>query len=593
MSEITIRIAGEAGQGIETIGLALSRLFKDAGFHIFAVRDYMSRIRGGNNFLQLRVSGSPLYCPRERCDIAFVLDRGSIALHRPDLSNEGVLVLDRKKFGETADDPAFFDVPFYDIARRSVGADIYINTVALAVIAALIKVSFPMLEKVIAQTFKRKGEGIIKKNLEAARAGYDFTVAGKRGIASFDFSAAGAPSGESRLMMNGHDALALGAIRAGCKFYSGYPMTPSTGILYMMAHYSKKYNIIVEQAEDEIGAVNMVIGASFAGCRSMTATSGGGFALMTEGLSLAAMTETPLVIVVGQRPGPATGFPTRTEQGELDFLMSAGHGEFARVIYTPGTVQQGYAAVIKAFNTAEQYQIPVIIATDQFFADSYLDVERFHQDAPAVKRYSIASDDAAAVQGYKRYALTPSGISPLAVPGRISGVVYADSDEHNEQGHITEDAQMRKKMVEKRFAKKMRALLKEVEQPQAYAVKDADIVLVGFGSTYGVMKEVCESFEHKRIGFIHMSQVWPFPSEAMLNLLQGVSRAYTIENNCQGQLARLIRRETGVQVSGSLLKYDGRPFTLDEVTRRLRQFFPVTQVPEGEEKDPQRHKEQL
>ncbi|MCK6469170.1 MAG: 2-oxoacid:acceptor oxidoreductase subunit alpha [Candidatus Brocadia sinica] len=560
-NELTIKITGEAGQGMQTIGAALCQMFKNTGFHIFASQDYMSRIRGGNNFFQLRISDKPLYTLRQKSDITVALDKASVAIHRSSMKDGGVLVLDKKKFIITGEDSAFLDIPFYDMATCTGGSEIFINSVACGVIAGITGVEFHSAEQVMEATFAEKSEEVVRKNKEAARAGYDFV---KNNFKQDTFwIKAGASTDTSTLVMNGNDAIALGAIRAGCKFYSAYPMTPSTSIMNVIAHYGKEFHIAVEQAEDEIAAINMIIGASFAGVRSMTATSGGGFALMVEGLSLAAMTETPIVVVVAQRPAPATGFPTRTAQADLEFVLHAGHGEFARVVYVPGTIEEAFYVTIKAFNIAEKYQVPVFLMTDQHLADSYRDIEAFDLNKVKVQRYIISKEDSKNIKDYKRYQFTESGISPRAIPSWIEDVIYADSDEHTEEGHITEDADMGRKMVEKRFYKKFSGLLQEVEKPTAYNVVGADIVLLGFGSTYGVMKEVADAIVDKKIGLIHLSQVWPFPASAMIGLLKDAKKILTVENNAGGQLARLLRRETGLQVSGSVLKYDGRPFHLD------------------------------
>jgi 2-oxoglutarate ferredoxin oxidoreductase subunit alpha len=560
-NELTIKITGEAGQGMQTIGAALCQMFKNAGFHIFANQDYMSRIRGGNNFFQLRISDKPLYTLRQKSDITIALDKASVALHKSSMTDGGVLVLDRKKFTITEEGNAFFDIPFYDIAIRTGGSEIFINSVACGIIAGMIDVELRSVEHVMEATFAGKSEEIIRKNKEAARAGYDFV---RNNFKQDTFRIkAGAIKDKGTLVMNGNDAIALGAIRAGCKFYSAYPMSPSTTIMNVIAQYAQKFHIIVEQAEDEIAAANMVIGASFAGVRSMTATSGGGFALMTEGLSLAAMTETPIVVVVAQRPAPATGFPTRTAQADLEFVLHAGHGEFARVVYAPGTIEEAFYVTIKAFNIAEKYQIPVFIMTDQHLADSYRNIETFDLDKGKVQRYIISKDDSKNIKNYKRYQFTESGISPRAIPSWIEDVIYADSDEHTEEGHITEDADIGRKMVEKRFYKKLLGISQEIERPAAYKLGGADVVLLGFGSTYGVMKEVCDVADDRKIGFIHLSQVWPFPASEMIALLKDAKKVLTVENNAGGQLARLLRRETGLQADGSVLKFDGRPFDLD------------------------------
>jgi 2-oxoglutarate ferredoxin oxidoreductase subunit alpha len=362
--------------------------------------------------------------------------------------------------------------------------------------------------------------------------------------------------------MNGNQAIALGAIRAGCKFYSAYPMTPSTSIMNEVAHYAREFNIVVEQAEDEIAAVNMAIGASYAGVRAMTATSGGGFCLMVEGLSLSAMTETPVVIVDAQRPAPATGFPTRTEQSDLSFLLSAGHGEFARAILSPGSIEEAFCLTMHAFNLAEKYQIPVLVMTDQHLADSYCNIAMLDQNAIKVERFILSKKMSQNVINYKRYELNDSGVSPRAIPSWINDVIYVDSDEHTEEGHITEDAGIRTKMVEKRLYKKMQGLMNEVVKPKAYNIDKAETVLIGFGSTYGTLKEVSDTSSGK-VGFIHFPQVWPFPKKDLISLLSGKEKVLTVENNASGQLAKLIYSETGIKIEKSILKFDGRPFSVD------------------------------
>lgn len=563
--EITIKIAGEAGMGTRTIGVALCGIFKRAGLNIFAHQDYMSRIRGGNNFFQVRVSSGPVHAPRKNSDIVLALDRPSVAIHGRDLDAGGVIIVDRGKFGFLGENNEFFDVPFYEMAESAGGSGLFANAAALGVLGGMVEIDFSHVEAVLLATFAAKSGELAEKNVRAAKSGYEFSR-GKYGNESFVIKGSGTGAG---LLMTGNDAVALGAIRAGCKFYAGYPMSPSTGIMETMARYGKHFNIAVEQAEDEMAAVNMIIGASFAGARSMTATSGGGFSLMTEGLSLAGMLETPVVIADVQRPAPATGFPTRTEQADLDLLISAGHGEFARVVFSPGTAEQAFYLTVRAFNLAEKYQIPVLMMSDQHLAESYRNIEPLDMNKAPVRRYVVSKEDSRTITDYKRYELTESGISPFAVPSWIDGVVYADSDEHTEEGHITEDAGIRVQMVEKRFNRKMSGLYGEVEKPYAYNTGDADVVLIGFGSTYGVMKELCEMPGAGKTGFIHLPQVWPFPSGEVAALLKNAKKAVTVENNAAGQLARLIRRETGFKVNDSVLKFDGRPFDVDMLAEAL------------------------
>lgn len=566
-NELTIKIAGEAGQGMQTIGFALCKIFKNAGFRLFANQDYMSRIRGGNNYFQMRISDKPLYALRRKSDITVALDKPSVSLHKKEVMPGGILVLDKKKFNISEEDVTFFDVPLYDMAREIGGDEIFVNSLSCGVLAGITGIAFDYADEVLKVIFADKKEDIIKRNRDAARAGYAYAINNcKRDLYKIKPGTLG-----ETLLMNGNEAIALGAIAAGCKFYSAYPMTPSTSIMNVIAHYAEAFHIVVEQAEDEIAAINMIIGASFAGVRSMTGTSGGGFALMEEGISLAGMTETPIVVVDSQRPAPATGFPTRTEQGDLDFVLHAGHGEFARAVFTPGTVEEAFYLTIKAFDIAEKFQIPVLIMTDQHLADSCRNIDPFDPASIQVKRHIISKEESRGVKNYKRYQFTETGISPRAAPSWIEDVIYADSDEHTEEGHITESAGIRTMMVEKRFYKKMAGLSKEVEKPRAFNVNNADIILIGFGSTYGVLKEAIDSAGGSNIGFIHLPQVWPFPSDEMQELLKAAKTIIVVENNAGAQLAKLLRRETGIKANKSILKYDGRPFDLDFLMQRIEQ----------------------
>jgi 2-oxoglutarate/2-oxoacid ferredoxin oxidoreductase subunit alpha len=568
MDELSIRIAGQAGQGMQTIGEVLCRMFKAAGFHVFAHQDNMSRIRGGNNYFQIRISSDPVFTLRNKAEIIVSLDKASIALHKKELASNGIIIADKSKSGIIEDGGFIFDVPLSRLAIEAAGKELFVNSVSCGVIAAITGTGFNFLEDVLKKVFSDKPGQVIADNIASAKKGFEFS-AKKPEFAAFMIRRNKA---QNNLLMTGTEAMVLGAIRAGCKFYSGYPMSPSTGIMERIAGYSKQFNILVEQAEDEIAAINMIIGASFCGARSLTATSGGGFALMVEGLSLAGMTETPIVVIVAQRPGPATGFPTRTEQADLDFILSAGHGEFSRVLYTPGTIEQAFYLTGKAFSVSEKYQIPVLVLSDQHLAECYQDIPALEQEKINSNRFIISKEESLKIKDYKRYVLNESGISPRAIPSWSLDPVYADSDEHNEEGHITEDAGIRIKMVEKRLYKKMAALEREIEQPITGFIQGAQVLLLGFGSTFGVLSEVAGSSRGK-IGFVHLSQVWPFPKLELKRILKDAKKIITVENNAGAQLAKLLRRETGIEAGGSILKFDGRPFNLDDLSVRVKEFI--------------------
>ena len=399
-------------------------------------------------------------------------------------------------------------------------------------------------------------------------AGHDFAV---KQCITCSFSAA--PLAKPRMLIAGIDSIGLGAVASGCKFYSAYPMTPSTGIMNYIAGKGKEYGIIVEQAEDEIAAINMALGASFAGVRAMTGTAGGGFALMVEGLSLAGMTETPIVIALGQRPAPATGFPTRTEQADLNFALYTSHGEFPRVIFAPGTPEQAFYLTNKAFDLAEKYQIPVIIMFDTYLSDSEWTFEGFDVSKLRNTEYRLRGEAMEKLSEYKRHALTESGVSPLAIPGESKNLVVTDSDEHDEEGHIVEDAETRIKMVNKRLFKKLPLIRQEIEPPVLYGDSKPDIVVVGWGSNYGVMRECVDTLsKNVKIAMLHFSEIYPFPSMDKfdyMKILNNAKLTICIENNATGQFARLMRAETGFEFKASINRFDGRPFLLEELLEEI------------------------
>ena len=487
--DYSIKIGGEAGQGIQTIGDTLAKVFSRTGYHVFTHQDYESRIRGGHNFFQIRFSDNPVTASRDKTDILVALDKESIQLHEKELAEHGQIIYDSSVLKQKYENPHFLDVPFIDLAVKHSGNKIMANTVAVGAVLGMLGMKLDILVKIIEDTFEKKGADIIKGNINAAKAGYDFA---REKCLRCNFIVKEA-QGKTLMLINGIESIGVGAISSGCRFYSAYPMTPSTGIMNYLAGKEKEYGIIVEQAEDEIAAINMALCASFAGVRAMTGTSGGGFALMVEGLSLAAMTETPVVIALGQRPGPATGLPTRTEQGDLQFALYTAHGEFPRVIFAPGTPEQAFYLTNKAFDIAEKYQMPVIILFDQYFADSQWTFEGFDLSRIKYVDYRLRGDAFKNLSEYKRHAFTETGVSPLGIPGDSKHLVVTDSDEHDEEGHIVEDSETRIKMVQKRLFKKLSLIQREMEPPTFYGDSSPEIVIVGWGSTYGVLKEVVDA----------------------------------------------------------------------------------------------------
>lgn len=564
--DYTIKIGGEAGQGIQTIGFTLSKVFSRYGYDLFSYQDYESRVRGGHNFYQIRFADSQVWCPREPVDILVALDAETIPRHSDELTDSGFAIYDSEALKETYRGKEYIDVPFRRIATGQGGSKIMANTAACGAVLGMMGMKVELLEDVLATTLKH--EETLDSNVAVARAGYDY---GKNNCPECAFRPAG--KAEPRMTIEGNEAIAFSAIASGCKFYSAYPMTPSTGILVFMAGHAERHDIVVEQAEDETAAINMALGASFAGVRAMTGTSGGGFALMVEGLSLAGMTETPVVMVLAQRPGPATGFPTRTEQSDLLFGLFAGHGEFPRVVFAPGTPGQVFKLVNKAFDITEKYQVPVIILSDQHLADSAWSLDGIDLDHFKYNDYRVRGEAFARLEEYKRHAFTDSGVSPLAVPGDGPHVVVTDSDEHDEEGHIVEDADARVRMVDKRYFKKLPHVKTEIEPPELYGADDPEVVLVGWGSNYGVMREAVERLAGANsIAMMHFSELYPFPEagrEKFMGVLENARISICVENNASGRFASLMRMETGFKFESSIHKYDGRPFTLEGLLEEI------------------------
>ncbi|MBI5778432.1 MAG: 2-oxoacid:acceptor oxidoreductase subunit alpha [Planctomycetes bacterium] len=591
--DYSIKIGGEAGQGLQSIGLILAKTFNRAGYHIFTVQDYESRIRGGHSAFYLRFSDKPVEASSTPITFLVCFDKPTLSLYQTDVSPSGYIIYNSDAIKEEVRLKPFDEVngrelatarprsatkrtkqlertgrhsvpvPLDTLALQTGNDKIYANSIALGAVIGLVGCDFNILSATLAEFFggKHKQGDVVEKNILSAKTGFELI---RNKFPQCPFPLAVKPR-NNRMVITGSEAIALGALAAGCKFYSGYPMTPSTGILNYMAHAADKMGVVVEQAEDEIAAINMALGASYAGVQAMTATSGGGFALMIEGLSLAAMTETPIVIALGQRPAPATGLPTRTEQADLEYALYAGHGEFPRAIFTPGNAQQCFYLTAHAFQIAEKYQIPVFVLTDQYLADSYQDFEPFDISRIDATRYIMTDGELSSVKEYKRHALTPSGISPRALPGQSQHLVITDSDEHTEDGHLTEDLQVRTQMVDKRL-RKYEALSKEVIAPSLEANTKAKTILVSWGSNYGVVKEAAQALDYAAL---HFQQVWPFPKDDFLRLTQGAQRIIVIENNATGQLARLIKSQTGLTNISSINKYNGLPFTTDELTAKI------------------------
>ncbi len=553
-----VLIGGEAGQGMDTLSTLLETILKRHGYHIYTNKDYMSRIRGGHNFIQVRFGTEPLHSHDPRLDVILALDEYTIESHRERLGEHGRILCD-DAFAPEED--MVLALPMVSYAKELGNPKVF-GSVAVGALLSLMGLGRDVARTVLQESFK---EEIADLNLKALEKGY--------GLADQVFQP-GTPPDEETILIHANNAIGLGALAGGVAFYSAYPMTPSTSIMGYLAGKQKAAGIIVEQAEDEISAINMALGASYGGLRAMTGTSGGGFSLMVEALGLAGITETPLVIANIMRPGPATGFPTRTEQGDLSFVLSAAQGEFPRMVLAVRHPQDAFDQTVRALNLADKYQMLVIMLGDQYIADVTRTVAPFDFDGLTVDRYLGDPDDYGDGQ-YKRYDLSQGPVSPRLYPGQVPGeVVLADSDEHTEEGHITEAAGVRVSMVDKRM-EKLELLREEMIEPQYTGPEKPDVVLIGWGSTHGPLQEALQILADdpdvsQNVGALVFGDLYPLPTGRLTELAQDQPVFVNVEQNCTGQFARLIRQETGIVCGNSILKYDGRQMSAREIAQRVR-----------------------
>jgi len=554
--------SGEAGQGVQTVELILPRILKRAGFHVFANKEYMSRVRGGVNSSSIRVSSEPVRAQLRRMDFLIPLNRGLNPRIRSRLSGRTVVICD-ESYADDYRSLGVAEVLALPMERRAreIGDLVFLNVLSIGLSCALLGVEEELGVSAIASRFADKGDEVLSKNSSAFRAGFEM------GSSLRDRFSGRLPRPSLRsnegVLASGTEMVALGCVAGGCDFIAAYPMSPSTGVFTFMCQNAHRFGVIAEQAEDEIAAMNMAIGAWLAGGRGMVTTSGGGFALMEEALSLAAMTETPVVVHLAQRPAPATGLPTRTEQADLNLALYAGHGEFPRVIYAPGSLEEAFYLSKKAFEVSDRFQVPAFVLTDQYLVDlSY--------DFPGVEVGEVPELQVVRSEpGYKRFLMTESGVSPRAVPGYGEGLFVVTADEHTEEGHITEDPDIRSAMVEKRLRKG--ELLEGAFVPPKVEGRGKRAV-VCWGSTYHIAKEALSRLGRDDLVLVHFSQVWPLPRSAC-ELISSFEEAVVVENNATGQLANLLQQVCCRPFERRVLRYSGDQFTVEELVERLEEAF--------------------
>ncbi len=560
VSEVTISFCAAAGLGLQTAEDLSRQFLSKAGFYVFSTREYMSRVRGGNNSTQIRVSSTPVRSFVRRIDWLFALSPELHSNITENITNTTKILGDESIVGKEISDLGYKLIDLdLDKRAKELGSTRYSAMIVAGFIAGIFALPETSADMFIEKRFKEKETS--DENKKAFRAGHKlgFDHIEGRAILSLPVS-----NKENKIFMDGNSAIAIGAASAGCNYITAYPMSPGTGVFSFFAKHAKELACVAEQVEDEISAVNMVIGASYAGARAMATTSGGGFALMCEGISLAGITETPIVIHLAQRPGPATGLATRTEQADLELAMYAGHGEFPRAIYAPVNVESAFRLSGLAFHISQKYQSPSIILTDQYLLDSGYDIETPDPESIPTPMKPIKADS-----NYKRYAFPKENeyTSPFGVPGYGNGFVSFDSHEHTEDAHITEDRKLRTQMVDKRL-NKLAGLRTEAVPPIVIAEEGFTTLVICWGSTFEPLKEAMKILNCKEAALVGCEQVYPL-SDEYIELMSEPSRKIFVEGNATGQFARLTRSLTGIGSDELVLKYDGFQFTVEELVDKL------------------------
>ncbi|OIO38137.1 MAG: hypothetical protein AUJ72_03140 [Candidatus Omnitrophica bacterium CG1_02_46_14] len=508
--------------------------------------------------------------------IAFTKD--CIERHKHEVVKGGAILYDEALGYDAASITALgvipCPIPLSKIATEVGGHRIMANTCALGATAGITGYDFERIKDIIETNFKKKGESLIAENLAVAKAGCDAAHDKYGKNFQFKLETVDTNPAKRRMVLHGNQAIGLGAIAAGCKFISAYPMTPATSIFEYITSKANKYGIVSKQTEDELAAILFAIGANHAGVRAMTCTSGGGFDLMVEALGLASITETPLVIAEVQRGGPSTGLPTRTEQPDLESVIFASHGETPRIVIAPSTIEECFEMGWRAFNLAEKYQCPVIILNDLYLASQLRSIDKSRFDivnTPVDRGALLTNKELDKIIDYKRHAFTASGISPRAIPGHRNSVYVTTSDEHTEFGYAVEESDARNKMMEKRM-KKYETALEDMKAPELYGDKTAEITFVCWGSPYGAVREAVDTLRKNKTkaNLLKFTDLWPFPVDKARPFLDKAKHLIAVENNYSGQLANLIRRCTGVEMDQKVLKYSGRPFSAGEILKKLK-----------------------
>ena len=577
VNSIEIMFGGQAGDGSLTTGDLIAGVFKRMGLEVYTYKDFPSRIRGGHTNYVIRAGEHPNRGMADAVDCLIAFDLEAVQKHIEEMRPGGFIIFDNtsEKIPDDLrrDDINWYEIPLGKIAKDELKAEIVRNTISLGVLGKLVGMDFDIIRADVAALWTRKGDKVVQMNVGAIEAGKRYVEEHFTDCPT-GYSVQKGTDG-NRLLMMGNDAIAYGALVAGCRFMAGYPITPATDILEWMAKYLPQYGGVAVQAEDELAAINMTIGAAFTGVRAMTATSGPGQSLMTEGIGLAGTLEIPIVVVECARAGPSTGMPTKTEQSNLNMLIFGGHGEIPKVVIAPGTVEESFYLSVHAFNLAEKYQLPVFILTEQALCQSKATLPALEFGALEVDRGKLVTDgngkpsrNGKLVFGeYKRFAFTPDGVSPRAVPGTEGGMHLAAGSEHNDAGVITENYENRARMMEKRMGK-LESMRDDLPKANLLGDPSAEIAIIGWGANRGPISEAQDRLLEAGVPtkFLQLRTLWPFPEQEVRDFVSGAREIFVVENNFTGQLERLVRAVVGpLDHLHGVRKYNGRAFTPIEI----------------------------
>ena len=574
-NKISVKIAGPAGEGVISAGQVFAKSCLRGGLYVVTENERPSLIRGGHNEFMIRAEDEQIYSHINMFNIVIALDEQSITQHLNELSHQGAIIYDGESHKISPeelgrDDVLLIPVPMHSIIKEAGAGKIVENALAVGACFGLLDYDMTILNDILTEMYRKHPEAL-EADLKVAQAGYDFVQQHKQtNNLTFTNTLAPITDAPKRMLLNGITAFDLGALKAGVSFLSQYPMTPSTGVLQGLIPYAESHKIAIVQTEDEISSINMAIGASLAGVRSLTASSGGGYALMNEGLSLAGMTETSVVIAEVMRGGPATGLPTRTEQSDLQFVLNSGHGEFPHVVIAPSTPQSCFVEAQRAFNLADKYQLPVTVLMDRHNAETFHAIEELPEPLPIERREYYTHEEIDATETPNRFSFSDSGVSKRFNPGTKNARFVSTGNERDEYGLINDVRETRVKMVDKR-QKKLAGVLAELPQPTLNGSPDADVTFISFGSTWSIIQDARTFLERegKTTAHLHLTYMQPFQTKEIETILQTIKNPVIVENNATGQLGQLIRQHTGILIDKKLLQYDGWPFSPEDIMRRV------------------------